>query len=110
MVKLLVYAYCTGTPSSCQIERAIYYEQAPCRVLADNQTQITTAWRPSGSGTWPPWRGSSSMSCKFCQRAGLVTLGHVAVDGTKVQASASKHKAMSYGRMGEAERRLEAKV
>jgi transposase len=36
---------------------------------------------------------------KLCQQAGLVKLGHVALDGTKVQANASKHKAMSYGRM-----------
>jgi murein DD-endopeptidase MepM/ murein hydrolase activator NlpD len=47
---------------------------------------------------------------KLCQRAGLVKLGHVALDGTKVKANASKHKAMSYGRMAEAERRLQAEV
>jgi hypothetical protein len=46
----------------------------------------------------------------LCRRAGLVTLGHVALDGTKVLAHASKHKAMSYGRMGEDERKLEAAV
>ena len=42
--------------------------------------------------------------------AGLVKMGHVALDGTKKQANASKHKAMSYGRMGEAEERLKAEV
>src|SRR5207237_107518 len=47
---------------------------------------------------------------QLCQKAGLVKLGHVAVDGTKVQANASKHKAMSYGRMSEAEARLKAEV
>ena len=47
---------------------------------------------------------------KLCQAAGLVKLGHVALDGTKVQANASKHKAMSYGRMREAERKLAAEV
>ena len=47
---------------------------------------------------------------KLCQTAGLVTLGHVALDGTKVKANASKHKAMSYARMGEAEQRLEQEV
>ena len=36
---------------------------------------------------------------RMCQKAGLVKLGHVAIDGTKVRANASKHKAMSYGRM-----------
>ncbi len=47
---------------------------------------------------------------KLCQRAGLVKLGHVSLDGTKVKANASKHKAMSYGRMQEEEKRLEAEV
>jgi hypothetical protein len=45
-----------------------------------------------------------------CRRAGLVTLGHVALDGTKVRANASKHKAMSYSRMGEAERQRQAET
>ena len=40
---------------------------------------------------------------RFCQEAGMVNLGHVALDGTKVQANASKHKAMSHERMLKAE-------
>jgi transposase len=47
---------------------------------------------------------------KLCQAAGLVKLGHVAVDGTKLKANASRHKAMSYGRMKQAEPKLEAEV
>jgi hypothetical protein len=47
---------------------------------------------------------------KLCRAAGLVKLGHVALDGTKIQANASVHKAMSYGRMLEAEKRLAAEV
>jgi transposase len=47
---------------------------------------------------------------QLCQRAGLVKLGQVALDGTKIQAKASKHKAMSYERMGEAEKQLEKEV
>jgi transposase len=46
----------------------------------------------------------------LCQRAGLVRLGHVSLDGTKVRANASKHKAMSYGRMLAKERSLEAEI
>ena len=46
----------------------------------------------------------------LCQQAGLVKLGHVALDGTKVKANASKHKAMSYGRMKEREAQLAAEV
>jgi hypothetical protein len=47
---------------------------------------------------------------KLCAEAGLLRLGHVAVDGTKIKANASKHKAMSYGRMAEAEARLKGEV
>jgi len=46
----------------------------------------------------------------FCKKAGLVKLGHVAIDGTKIKANASKHKAMSYERMEEAEQRLRQEV
>ena len=46
----------------------------------------------------------------FCQRAGLVKLGHVALDGAKVRANASRHKAMSYRRMKEKETQLAAEV
>jgi len=46
----------------------------------------------------------------LCRKAGLVKLGHVAIDGTKIKANASKHKAMSYERMGEAEKKLEQEV
>ena len=46
----------------------------------------------------------------LCQQAGLVKLGHVALDGTKVKANTSKHKAMSYGRMKEKEAQLAAEV
>ena len=45
-----------------------------------------------------------------CQQAGLVKLGHVALDGTKVKANASKHKAMSYQRMKEKAAQLAAEV
>ena len=47
---------------------------------------------------------------QLCQKAGLVKLGHVCIDGTKIKASASKHKAMSYERMNETEKRLQAEV
>ena len=47
---------------------------------------------------------------KLCRAAGLVKLGHVALDGTKMQANASLHKAMSYGRMRDTENKLSAEV
>jgi hypothetical protein len=47
---------------------------------------------------------------QLCCEAGLVKLGHVALDGTKIKANASKHKAMSYDRMSEKEKQLEQEV
>jgi hypothetical protein len=47
---------------------------------------------------------------QLCQKAGLVKLGHVALDGTKIQGNASKHKAMSYDRMKQMEARLEGEI
>jgi transposase len=47
---------------------------------------------------------------KLCQKAGMVKLGHVALDGTKIQANASKHESMSYGKMKKAESRLKAEI
>ena len=54
--------------------------------------------------------GLFMQAMQLCQAAGLVKMGHVALDGTKQQANASKHKAMSYGRMGEAEEKLKADI
>ena len=47
---------------------------------------------------------------KLCQAAGLTQLGHVAIDGTKLKANASKHKAMSYERMAETEKELQSQI
>src|SRR5260370_27345667 len=47
---------------------------------------------------------------KLCEAAGLAKLGHVALDGTKIKANASKHKAMSYERMKKRESELKAEV
>jgi transposase len=109
MAKLLVYAYCTGRPSSRQIERATY-EEVPYRVLAANQHPDHDSLAAFRQRHLTALAGVFHQVLQLCQRAGLVSLGHVALDGTKVLANASKHKAMSYGRMAEAERRLEAEV
>src|SRR3972149_6862205 len=109
LVKLLVYGYCTGKPSSRKIEKATY-EEVPYRVLAANQHPDHDSIAAFRQQHLPALAGLFRQVLELCQRAGLVTLGHVALDGTKVLANASKHKAMSYGRMGEAERTLEAEV
>ena len=109
MVKLLFYAYCTGKPSSRKIEQATY-EEVPYRVLAANQHPDHDSIAAFRQQHLQALAGLFTQVLALCQQAGLVKLGHVALDGTKVLANASKHKAMSYGRMGEAERQLEAEV
>jgi transposase len=109
MVKLLVYGYCTGKPSSRKIEKATY-EEVPYRVLAANQHPDHDSLAAFRQQHLAALAGLFTQVLALCQRAGLVQLGHVALDGTKVLANASKHKAMSYGRMGEAERKLEVEV
>jgi len=109
MVKLLLYAYCTGKPSSRQIEKATY-EEVPYRVLAADQHPDHDTLAAFRQQHLPALAALFIQGLELCRRAGLVTLGHVALDGTKVLASASKHKAMSYGRMGEAEQQLEQEV
>jgi transposase len=109
LVKLLVYAYCMGKPSSRQIERATY-EEVPYRVLAANQHPDHDTLAAFRQTHLPALAGLFLQVLHLCQRAGLVQLGHVALDGTKVLANASKHKAMSYGRMGDAERTLEQEI
>ena len=105
MVKVLLYGYCVGVASS--------------------------GWPSGSTRTWPfgYWRRTTRLiSADFrkdhlgalsglflqvlmlCQRSGLVKLGHVALDGTKVRANASKHKAMSYRKMKEKEAQLSAEV
>ena len=109
MVKLLLYAYCTGVPSSRKIERATYRDVA-FRVLAGDQHPDHDSLAEFRKRHLPALAGLFVQGLRLCQAAGLVTLGHVALDGTKVKANASKHKAMSYARMEETERRLEAEV
>lgn len=109
MVKLLVYAYCTGKPSSRRIEKATY-EEVPYRVLAANQHPDHDSVATFRQQHLQALASLFLQVLELCRRAGLVSLGHVALDGTKVLANASKHKAMSYGRMGEAEQKLEEEV
>ena len=109
LVKLLLYGYCTGKPSSRQIEQATY-EEIPYRVLAANQHPDHDTIAAFRQTHLPALAALFAQVLRLCQRAGLVQLGHVALDGTKVLANASKHKAMSYGRMAEAERKLEHEI
>jgi hypothetical protein len=109
MVKLLLYAYCTGLPSSRKIEQATYRDVA-FRVLAGDQHPDHDSIAELRKRHLAAVAGLFIQVLRLCQRARLVKLGHVALDGTKVKANASKHKAMSYARMKEAEPQLEREV
>ena len=109
MVKVLLYGYATGTFSSRKLARKLH-EDVALRVL--------------GAGNFPAHRTLSdcranhleALSALFVQivrlarECGLVRLGTVAIDGTKVKANAGRHKVMSYRRMLETEAKLRARV
>jgi len=109
MVKLLLYGYCIGTVSSRKIERATYRDVA-FRVLAGDQQPDHDSIAEFRKRHLGALAELFVQVLRLCQAAGLVKLGHVALDGTKLKANASKHKAMSYARMEETERRLDAEV
>jgi transposase len=109
MVKVLLYAYCTGVASSRKIEKRLC-EDIAFRVLAANNTPDFRTISDFRKDHLKALAGLFLQVLKLCQKAGLVKLGHVALDGTKIKANASKHKAMSYKRMKEEEARLEAEV
>jgi len=109
MVALLVYAYCVGVPSSRKIEKKTY-EDIAFRVIAAEQHPDHSRISEFRQVHLEALSGLFVQVLQLCQAAGLVKLGHVALDGTKMKANASKHKAMSYERMQKDEQRLQAKV
>ena len=109
MVVLLLYAYCVGLPSSRKIEKACW-EDAAFRVLTANQQPDHSRVSDFRRRHLDALAGLFIQVLRLCQKAGLVSLGTVALDGTKVKANASKHKAMSHERMLKSERQLEAEM
>lgn len=109
MVALLLYGYSRGVYSSRRLAQA-------CEERVDFMA-VTGLNRPDFR-TISEFRRRHLKALselfvqvlKLCQAAGLVKLGHVAVDGTKLKANASRHKAMSYGRMKQVEPKLAAEV
>jgi len=102
MVKLLLYAYCTGTYSSRRIADKIRDSVAFRFLAASNEPDFRTISdfrKRHGEAL----KGLFDQVLQLCREAGLVKLGRVAIDGTKIKANASKHKAMSYGRMKQKE-------
>ncbi len=109
MVALVLYAYCVGVFSSRRIERATY-EDIAFRVIAGGQQPDHSRISEFRRCHLDALAGMFKQTVKLCQQAGLVKLGLVAIDGTKVQGNASKHKAMSYERMQKDETRLDEEI
>ena len=109
MVKVLLYGYCVGVASSRRIAQRLH-EDIAFRVLAANNTPDFRTVSDFRKDHLAALAGLFLQVLELCQRAGLVKLGHVALDGTKVRANASRHKAMSYRRMKEKETQLAAEV
>jgi transposase len=109
MVKLLVYGYATGTPSSRKLEERTYSDVA-VRFLCANQHPDFRPIARFRRRHLDALAGLFVQALRLCRQAGLVGLGSLALDGTKLRANASRHKAMSYERMARAERQLEAEI
>lgn len=109
MVQILFYAYCMGIPSSRKIEEATYHDVA-FRILAAGHHPDHDTIADFRKTHLSALKGLFLQILLLCKEAKLVKLGHVALDGTKMKANASKHKAMSYGRMTEREKELEHEV
>ena len=109
MVKLLIYGYCVGKMSSRKIEQATHDDVA-FRVLSCNQHpdhDSIAEFRKRHLGEL----GQLFLQVlQLCQRAGVVKLGHVAIDGTKIKANAAKRHSFSYERLSKAEAELRDEV
>jgi transposase len=106
---VLLYGYATGVWSSRKLEKRCQ-EDVAFRVLAANNGpdhRTISDFRKRHLDSLPHL---FSEILTLCQKAGLVKFGHIALDGTKVKANASKHKAMSYGRMKHEQSRLEQEI
>ena len=109
MTALLLYAYSQGIYSSRRIDRACHERVDFMAVTGLSYPDFRTIseFRKRHLGALS---GLFAQVLGLCRKAGLVKFGHVALDGTKIKANASKHKAMSYGRMRGAEEKLAAEV
>jgi transposase len=109
MTKLLVYGYCVGVFSSRKIQKRLQEDVAFRVLAAGNQPDFRTIsdFRKIHLETL---QGLFEQVLAMALEAGAMRLGRVSLDGTKIKANASKHKAMSYGRMKEKQQQLKAEV
>ena len=109
MVRLLLYGYANGVYSSRKIEKRTH-EDVAFRYLSGDQHPDHATLAEFRKRHLEALAGLFTQALLLCAEAGLVKLGHVSIDGTKIKANASKHKAMSYKRMNETEARLKQEI
>ena len=109
MVKILVYSYCVGVFSSRRMEKRLV-EDVAFRVLAAGNEPDFRTLSDFRKIHLKALEGLFQQVLRLALEVGALKLGRVALDGSKVKANASKHKAMSYGRMEETEKRLRKEV
>ena len=105
MTKILIYGYCVGVFSSRRIEKKLS-EDIGFRVLAAGNRPDFRTISDFRKQHLRALQGLFDQVLQIALQAGTIKLGRVVLDGSKVKANASKHKAMSYGRMKEEEKRL----
>jgi transposase len=109
LTKVLVYAYCVGVFSSRNIQRRLV-EDVAFRVLAAGNAPDFRTIADFRKTHLTALRGFFEQVLHLARELGAPRVGRVALDGSKIKANASKHKAMSYGRMREKQRQLRDEV
>jgi transposase len=109
LTKVLVYAYCVGVFSSRRIQRRLV-EDVAFRVLAAGNAPDFRTIADFRKTHLTALRGFFEQVLRLARELGAPRVGRVALDGSKIKANASKHKAMSYGRMREKQRQLREEV
>jgi len=109
MVRLLLYGYAVGVRSSRKLEKASYDEVA-FRYLAANQHPDHDSLAAFRQQHLEALAGLFLQALRLCEKAGLVKLGQVAIDGSKIMANASRQQSRSYERLSEKEKALAAEV
>src|ERR1700737_2572839 len=109
MTKILLYGYCVGVFSSRRIEKRLVEDIGFRVIAAGNEPDFRTI-SDFRKLHLPALQGLFDQVLQIALQAGTMKLGRVMLDGSKVKANASKHKAMSYGRMQEEEKRIKEEV
>ena len=109
MVKVWFYAYTQRVHASRQVERRCT-EDVGFRVLAGGNVPDHVSLSRFRKNHLKDLAGLFAQVLKLCQEAGLVKMGHVSIDGTKIKANASRHKAMSWDRLNKEEEKLRKEI